>query len=279
MRRAQISGALGALIGNFVYLYLGKSTFSQMPSASSNAKEFVEAVANDHGISNDFQIKVGDGYAAGMGTVVLEHNNDSWSQTQTRLDKAIEEYANAQTEEEFNSALEKLDEHIGLLDHEFTHYKNRDVRNFLISSSVISVGLLAAFLMFEHKFLSHHLEKSSKFNKWVYSYVSGIGISIACAFLTCWYKCKQEKHADEGVRNDINVLNAMVKWAQRLQQEIKDRLKNSNWFGKKFGQLLEKYPSLYLLLDPIHPPLPEREARFSERLSQIKTDSVLSRSN
>lgn len=275
MRQSQVGGLLTSLIASIGIFFAGKTIFSNLPNARGSAKYFVEDIAQEHGINPDFQVKLSDGYGAGINTITIPASSN-FSIFST-LDYALMDYYDyANDKEELEAAEHELNEHIGCLDHEFTHYKNHDVRNSLIVCSLINLAVYSAYFTYEYNVLAEKLRTMGSFKKWLYTYSSSIGLSLTTTLLNCWYKRFQEKRADEGIRNEVPVLKAMISCFKRFQQNTQDYLISKGGFAEKFSQWLEKYPSLNLLLDPIHPPLQDRINRLQERIDSIETSATLS---
>ncbi|CAN5122374.1 hypothetical protein BH09DEP1_BH09DEP1_3970 [soil metagenome] len=272
MRRTQITAGIATIVGSLYGVLKGGGAFSSYSDASGKSTAFVEEIASEHGITDEIQVKIGEGYAAGIGTIMVPYEPNYYFLRAT-LDTALEklEYGN---DKEVLEALEELDEHIGSLDHEFTHYKNHDMRNSLLVTSLVNLCIYSAYFTFEYKMLSEKLRNSSTLKKWLYTHFSTLGLSATTGLLSCWYSRIREARADEGVRNEAPILKAMINFFKKEEQMVKDLLSNSNWFNKKFAGWLEKYPCLYLRFDPLHPPIPERIARFQERLDALELASV-----
>jgi len=265
MRQHQIEGAATSLLVNAALLFLGKKIFANMPSASAQTTEFVQTIGDQYGIPHDYDIKIGSGDAAGKGTIIVEQASENLSS----IDRALYNFINATTPEDEQAAREKMYEIIGILDHEFGHYKHNDVHNAFIATSAFSVSSTAAYLALEHLFFRETVNQLSDSQKKTYGLVSGLGLSILNIGYNFWYRVRFEKQADEHVRNNPHILKAMIAWTQRIQNQVKNQIPTT-WLGKKCADALEKYPSLYYLLDPVHPPLPYREARFKERLAELE---------
>lgn len=273
MRQTQIGALFGSLVA-FLQIYLsGKDMFIFMPNATDYSKEFVELIAKEHGINPNFQVKLGSGYAAGIDTIIIPADGGI-SQKWSTLDYALMDYENATDKEEL-AAIENLCEHIGSLDHEFTHYKNHDLRNSLLVGALINAALYSAFFTYEYKVLAEKLRAASNNKKWLYTYASSLGLSITSTLLNCWYHRFQEQRADEGIRNEIPVLKAMIKCFKQLDQDIQHHLSKAGRIPALFAKWLEKHPSLHLFLDPVHPPLPHRIARFQERLEALESSDLI----
>jgi hypothetical protein len=273
MRQTQIGALLATLVASLQIYLSGKESFAYMPEASSYSKEFVELIAAEHGIHPNFQVKLGTGYAAGIDTIIIPADGGI-SQEWSTLDYALADYQNATDKEEL-AATENLCEHIGSLDHEFTHYKNHDLRNSLLVGSLINAALYSAFFTYEYKVLAEKLRAASNNKKWLYSYASSLGLSITSALLNCWYARFQEQRADEGIRNEIPVLKAMIRCFKQLDQDIQHYLSKAGRIPALFAKCLEKHPSLNLFLDPVHPPLPDRIARFEQRLEALEGSALI----
>lgn len=266
MRRVQIEGAAASTLMSLGLVFLGKKLFASMPPASDQTTQFVQMIGDQYGIPHDYDIKVGAGDAAGKGTIIVEQAYNDISS----IDLAIHQLNTAETPEQEQAAQKKIYEHIGILDHEFGHYKNNDATNALIVTALFNISTTAAYLALEQLFFSEKVAKLTNKQKERYGLISGSGLALIHMFFNFWYRVRFEKRADEHVRNHPDVLKAMVAWTQRIQNDIKTSLK-THWLGKKFAAALEKYPALYYLMDPVHPPLPAREARFKERLAELET--------
>lgn len=270
MRELQLTSALTAFMVSLKTLFSGKGIFSDLPSASAATTKFVKEIAQEHGITDEIDVKIEHGYAAGTGTILLPQDPNSYF-LQTTLDTSLHNYNYGLTSDIQALAELELMDHIGSLDHELTHYKNNDMRNSLIFSAGLNFTLISAYLFFEYKVLAPQLRKTHELKKWLYACGSGLGLSTISYLIDSWTRRLREKRADEGVRNDPAVLKAMIAWTAKDQIELKELLNNSSSrFCRLIGAWIEKYPCLYLLFDPVHPPLPERQARFQERLDALK---------
>src|SRR4029077_8715960 len=77
MRQTQIGALVGTLVASAQVYLSGKGIFSDLPDALDASKEFVEQIAQEHGITPDFQVKLGDGYGAGIGAITVPVNDNS----------------------------------------------------------------------------------------------------------------------------------------------------------------------------------------------------------
>lgn len=277
-RELQLYSLAAAFALNLQIAFSGKGAFSDLSDASDISQGFVNAIAQDHTITDNLQIKMSDGYAAGFNTILIPYDvysslaND---QLMSEIDALYVELSNAQDPESMTRITTQLCEHIGALDHEFTHYKNKDLRNYLILSTLTNFIVYASYLTFETHFLAEKIKNAGEIKKFFYALSSGIGLTAATSLINSWIARTQEKKADEGVRNHPHILNAMIIRYERMQEQIKEYYRNSNsWIHRKYATLLEKYPSSYLLFDPIHPPLPDRVARFQERLDVLEKSAL-----
>lgn len=270
MRELQFTSAISAFILSMKTLFSGKGIFSELPLASEAATDFVKIIAQEQEIKDSFEVRIEEGYAAGMGTILLPQDQNSYF-LKTELDTALYNYHYGATSDIQNQAAEELFEHIGSIDHELTHFKNHDTRNSLIFSALLNLTLITSYLTFEYKVLAPHLKNMGGFKKWLYACGSGLGLSALSTLVDTWTRRLREKRADEGVRNDPEVLKAMINWTIRDHEIFKKMLNTSpSRFWRLVGAWIEKYPCLYFLLDPVHPPLPERQARFQERLDALE---------
>lgn len=268
MRETQITALLASLVASVQIYFSGKGVFSELPDAHAMSTDFVKNIAKEHGINPDFQVRLSDGYAAGIGTILVPTADNL--RLLSTLDYALLNHEYANDKQELDAAYDELCEHIGSLDHEFTHYKNNDLRNSLIVCSLIDLAVYGAYFTYEYKILAEKLRNSSDFKKWLYTCASSLGLNATTALLNCWYNRFQERRADEGIRNEIPVLKAMIKCFDRGDKNLKAILSQAGGFAARFAQWLEKHPCLHLLLDPVHPPLPERIARFEERIAALE---------
>lgn len=270
-REAQFSTILATFFISIKTLISGKGVFSDSPNASADATQFVKEIAKDHGIQDCFDVKIGSGYAAGTGTIFLEKDPKAYFNC-TTLDKSLHTYNYGLTSDSRSIAEQEILEHIGSLDHEFTHFKNHDMQNALIFSALLNFGLIGGYLAFESTVLAPRLKNATDSVKSGYAVFSGIALSTVSTLIDTWTRRLREKRADEGVRNDPAVLKAMIDWTIREQTNIKELLNScSSDFWLTVGSYIDKYPCLYLLLDSVHPPLPERQARFEQRLKEIES--------
>ena len=277
LRHIQLEGLISHISIKFAHFMWNKKACDLLPNASDRTTDFVKSIGDEYAITNDYSVKLGAQgvYAAGSGMIIVEQGSPHRFYSGSSIDETLDNLENATTDEEKEFALSQLDEYTGILDHEFGHYKNNDTRNMLLASCAFSIAAATAYLSFEHFCLAKSIASWNDKQKKTYSYASGIGLSLCNIFFDVWYQVQCEKRADEHVRNKAPILKAMISWSQRIQNNIKDSL-SSSWIGKKLAAGIEKYPSLYYLLDPVHPPLPEREARFKERLAELeKTTSAV----
>ena len=184
MRRTQATAGLASIIVSLFVLFKGSGVFSNAPQASDSSRAFIEDIASQHGITDKLQIKIGDGYAAGIGTIIVPFD-ENYYYLRTTLDTALENYRYATNDKESLQAIEELNEHIGVLDHEFTHYKNHDMRNSLVIASLLNLCIYSAYFSFEYKVLSEKLRKSDDSAKWFYTNVSALGLSAVTGLLSC----------------------------------------------------------------------------------------------
>jgi hypothetical protein len=248
-----------------------KKVCDLLPNASDRTTDFVKSIGDEYAITDDYSVKLGAQgvYAANNEMIIVEQGSPRQFSSSSSIDQTLDVLEDPIDDEEKECALAQLDEYTGILDHEFGHYKNNDMRNILLASCAFSVAAATVYLSFEHYCLAKTIASWNDNQKKMYSYTSGIGLSLVNVFFDLWYQNRCEKRADEHVRNKAPILKAMIRWSQRMHNNIKDSL-SSSWIGKKLATGIEKYPSLYYLLDPVHPPLPYREARFKERLAELE---------
>lgn len=270
MRELQVSVMLSAAAESITGIFSGKGLFSELPNASADATAFVQEVARDHGISPEFQVKISDGYAAGIGTILLPENPNTYFLS-TTLDASLYNYNYGPTSDSRAIAHQELMEHIGSLDHEFTHYKNHDMRTRLIFTALLNTGLVGGYFCLESAYLSSYLKSASEVKKWVYALCSGLGLSATSFLINKWLCRYQERRADEGVRNDRDILNAKIAQCMTYHADLKNMMSSSSSrFWRWVGAHLDTYPWLYYLYDPEHPSLLERKARFEQRLLELE---------
>lgn len=271
LRRIQLEGVISHIAIKCLKFMWNKKVCDLLPNASSQTADFVKSIGDEYGITDDYSVKLGAPgvYAANNEMIIVEQGWPRQFSSSSSIDQTLDILEDPIDDEEKEFALAQLDECTGILDHEFGHYKNNDVRNMHLAPCAFSIAAATGYLLFEHYCLSKTIAKLNDNQKKMYSYASGIGLSLANVFFDLWYQNRCEKRADEHVRTKAPILKAMIAWSQRLQNQVKAQLQTT-WFGKKFAHALEKYPSLYYLLDPVHPPLPYREARFKERLAELE---------
>ena len=274
LRRIQLEGIFSHIAIKLVYLILNKKMLDLLPHTSGQTIDFVKSIGDEHTIPDDYSVKLGAPglYGAGVGTIIVEQGPYRHYYVGSSIDKTLDDLENATNDDEKEAALAQLDEYTGILDHEFGHYKNHDTRNGFLASCAFNLAAATAYFSFEHFCLAKSIASWNDTQKKAYCYASGIGLSLCNIFFDLWYQVRCEKRADEHVRNKAPILKAMINWSQRMQHTINDSLSTS-WMGKKLAAGIEKYPSLYYLLDPVHPPLPYREARFKERLAELEKNS------
>lgn len=226
MRRVQFGSAITSLTTCLESYFSGKGAFSELPETSDLTKEFVEEIANRNGIDPNFQVKIGPGYAAGIGTILVPYDNDSLYLS-TTLDSAILKYNYPTDKDELEAATAELQEHIGVLDHEFTHYKNHDLQNSLVVASLLNIGIYGAFFTYEYKMLSEKLRTASEFKKWLYTCITSAGLTVTTNLLNSWYSRYVEARADEGIRNEAHILKAMIRFFKHEQEKVKELLTNA----------------------------------------------------
>lgn len=274
LRQHQLYSFLASLFLNVQIALNGKGAFTETPNASPLSQGFVEGIAEDHGIAKDFQVKLSDGYGASFNTILIPYDLAATiekNELVSEIDALYDKLLNSTDKDELLTISDTLSEHVGALDHEFTHYKNHDVRNQLIITSLLNIAIYVSYLTFEYKVLADSLKRSGQFKKTCYAIASSIGLTALTAVVDAWISRLQEKRADGGVRNAPHILKAMIKRYTRMQEDIKAYYRNSeSWAHQKYAALLEKYPICYLLFDPLHPPLPDRVAYFQERLNALE---------
>lgn len=274
MRRVQFGSALTSLAACLESYFSGKGAFSQLPEASNLTVGFVNDIANQNGIDPDFQVKIGPGYAASIGTILVPYDPEQYFLRST-LDSSLLKYNYPTDKDELEAATNELYEHMGVLDHEFTHYKNHDLRNSLIFISLLNIAIYSTFFTYEYKMLSEKLRRANPVQKWLYTCLTSLGLTTTTNLINFWYSRSLETRADEGIRNEVDVLKGMIRFFKREQQKIKVLLTQAGGLKAKFALWLEKYPSLYFFIDPKHPSLPDRIAHFEQRITALENSTSM----
>ncbi len=137
-------------------------------NASPEITAFIHELLEQHGVPNakDVAIKVGPNYETGNNTILLEWLNEG--SAVTMLEYLIYEYNSAANTEEGEGFLFAVHQHIGSIEHEIAHIKNRDCKKralYLASFSALTWAGLKAAEIYATRFFPA-LQKTIKDATW-----------------------------------------------------------------------------------------------------------------
>lgn len=253
---------------------------STYPDASENMTNFIRTMLKEHNIADyeTVKIKVGDEYSSGNNVIILEECMPGSSISMLEVLSEIMENPDSEPEQVENAQM-LMAQHLGSIEHEISHVKNKDVRKSVILTIALSAVTYIALKYAEYTAPKYFpkLKALCANAQWplktAYALLSGGAIYVWTKQIEHYFSRRYERQADENISDNPGILYA--KMNQHQQNHELFRLLVYHKWGQKGLALFDRFPSLYLWFDFEHPTGLERAERFAQRLAKA-TENVLS---
>jgi hypothetical protein len=206
------------------------------------------------------QIKIDKEFAAAKGIIFL--------------DQRAEEYLHSKDSRQINFL-------IASIDHELTHLKNNDFYTIAavglaIPVATMALGELVSRAIPALRFLSASYKNMP--NSVVGVCAVGLGYAAINLILLNSYAKYREQKADDGIYDDLEILNTMHDVFEHWHENIREAIRKKE--GDRVLAVYDKYPFLYEIItgygddNKTHPSHYMRTKKFAERIAQLTQNMV-----
>lgn len=252
---------------------------SVYPDASQNITNFIHTMLKEHNVADyeTVKIKVGDQYASGNNVIIIEEYIPGSSVSMLEVLSEIMEDPDSEPEQVEDAQI-LMAQHIGTIEHEISHVKNKDVRKRSMITIALSATTYIALKYAEYTVPEYFpkLKAVCATAKWplktAYALLSGGALYLWTKQIGHYFSRYHERKADENISDNPGILYAKMNQHQQNHEFL--RVKVFQKFGQRGLTLFDRFPSLYLLFDFEHPTSLERTERFAQRLAKA-TENIL----